>query len=157
MLLARRLCPWENLRESRTSRPPSSARTSVWKVVINVFITFVHRARALRSATSSGTAVSPAATVSSGIADESSGLYLKQFVFSKAAQYRKLKTEWKNNVFLGRSNIQVSALIFRIAVNESLFTSLGRIPSQNIMLGPLENKGTACLLGIIFKHSRSSV
>lgn len=125
MLLARRLCPWENLRESRTSRPPSSARTSVWKVVINVFITFVHRARALRSATSSGTAVSPAATVSSGIADESSGLYLKQFVFSKAAQYRKLKTEWKNNVFLGRSNIQVSALIFRIAVNESLFASLG--------------------------------
>lgn len=69
---------------------------------------FVHRARALRSATSSGSAVSPAATVGAGNSDESSGLYLKQFVYSKAAQYRKLKMEWKTNVFLGRSNIQVS-------------------------------------------------
>ena len=74
-----------------------------------ISVTFVHRARALRSATSSGSAVSPAATVGAGITDESSGLYLKQFVYSKAAQYRKLKTEWKTNVFLGRSNIQVSA------------------------------------------------
>ena len=69
---------------------------------------FAHRARALRSATSSGSAVSPAATVGAGNSDESSGLYLKQFVYSKAAQYRKLKMEWKTNVFLGRSNIQVS-------------------------------------------------
>lgn len=64
------------------------------------------RARALRSATSSGPALSPAASVGAGNADESSSLYLKQFVYSKAAQYRKLKTEWKSNVFLGRSNIQ---------------------------------------------------
>lgn len=68
---------------------------------------YLHRARALRSATSSGPAVSPAATVGAGNADESSSLYLKQFVYSKAMQYRKLKTEWKSNVFLGRSNIQV--------------------------------------------------
>lgn len=65
------------------------------------------RARALRSASSSGSAVSPAATVGgAGNSEESSGLYLKQFVYSKATQYRKLKTEWKTNVFLGRSNIQ---------------------------------------------------
>ena len=70
----------------------------------------LHRARALRSATSSGVAASPAATVGAGNSDESSGLYLKQFVYSKAAQYRKLKMEWKTNVFLGRSNIQVSYL-----------------------------------------------
>jgi len=120
--------PWENLRESRTSAPTLFRENYCMEGYNQYIITFVHRARALRSATSSGTAVSPASTVSSGIADESSGLYLKQFVFSKAAQYRKLKTEWKNNVFLGRSNIQVSALIFRIAVYESLFASLGRIP-----------------------------
>lgn len=34
--------------------------------------------------------------------------YLKQFVHSKSQQYRKLKNEWKNYVFLGRSRIQVT-------------------------------------------------
>ena len=82
------------------------------RFTVYVFIWFVHRARALRSATSSGSAVSPAATVGAGNSDESSGLYLKQFVYSKAAQYRKLKMEWKTNVFLGRSNIQVRFLIY---------------------------------------------
>ncbi|XP_025084476.1 histone-lysine N-methyltransferase 2C-like isoform X2 [Pomacea canaliculata] len=32
--------------------------------------------------------------------------YMKQFVHSKSQQYRRLKTEWKNLVYLGRSHIQ---------------------------------------------------
>uniref|UniRef100_A0A4W5RUX5 [histone H3]-lysine(4) N-methyltransferase n=1 Tax=Hucho hucho TaxID=62062 RepID=A0A4W5RUX5_9TELE len=32
--------------------------------------------------------------------------YSKQFVHSKSSQYRRLKTEWKNNVYLARSQIQ---------------------------------------------------
>jgi hypothetical protein len=32
--------------------------------------------------------------------------YLKQFVHSKSQQYRRLKTEWRNNVYLRRSNVQ---------------------------------------------------
>ena len=32
--------------------------------------------------------------------------YMKQFVHSKSQQYRRLKTEWRNNVYLRRSNIQ---------------------------------------------------
>ncbi|RWS06901.1 Histone-lysine N-methyltransferase MLL3-like protein [Dinothrombium tinctorium] len=32
--------------------------------------------------------------------------YIKQFVHSKSSQYRKMKTEWRNNVFLARSRIQ---------------------------------------------------
>lgn len=32
--------------------------------------------------------------------------YSKQFVHSKSSQYRRLKTEWKNNVYLARSRIQ---------------------------------------------------
>ncbi|ESO04746.1 hypothetical protein HELRODRAFT_99632, partial [Helobdella robusta] len=32
--------------------------------------------------------------------------YLKQFAHSKTQQYRRLKTEWRNNVYLRRSNIQ---------------------------------------------------
>lgn len=31
---------------------------------------------------------------------------MKHFVYSKASQYRKLKSEWRQNVVLGRSNIQ---------------------------------------------------
>lgn len=32
--------------------------------------------------------------------------YSKQFVHSKASQYRRMKTEWRSNVFLARSKIQ---------------------------------------------------
>lgn len=39
-----------------------------------------------------------------GVIDHSP--YMKQFIHSKSQQYRKLKTEWKNNVYLGRSRIQ---------------------------------------------------
>jgi histone-lysine N-methyltransferase MLL3 len=31
--------------------------------------------------------------------------YVKQFVHSKSSQYRKMKTEWRNNVYLARSRI----------------------------------------------------
>ncbi|KAG8188064.1 hypothetical protein JTE90_014303 [Oedothorax gibbosus] len=36
----------------------------------------------------------------------SSSPYVKQFVHSKSSQYRKMKTEWRNNVYLARSKIQ---------------------------------------------------
>ena len=32
--------------------------------------------------------------------------YSKQFVHSKASQYRRMKTEWRTNVYLARSKIQ---------------------------------------------------
>ncbi|KAG9353517.1 hypothetical protein JZ751_018184 [Albula glossodonta] len=32
--------------------------------------------------------------------------YSKQFIHSKSSQYRRLRTEWKNNVYLARSRIQ---------------------------------------------------
>ena len=37
--------------------------------------------------------------------------YSKQFVHSKSQQYRRLKTEWRNNVYLRRSNVQVSSVL----------------------------------------------
>ncbi|XP_055953683.1 histone-lysine N-methyltransferase 2C-like isoform X4 [Argiope bruennichi] len=37
---------------------------------------------------------------------EVSSPYIKQFVHSKSSQYRKMKTEWRNNVYLARSRIQ---------------------------------------------------
>ena len=36
--------------------------------------------------------------------------YMKQFVHSKSQQYRRLKTEWRSNVYLRRSNVQVCGL-----------------------------------------------
>ncbi|KAG9334332.1 hypothetical protein JZ751_008218, partial [Albula glossodonta] len=38
--------------------------------------------------------------------DSYSAPYSKQFVHSKSSQYRKMKTEWKTNVYLARSRIQ---------------------------------------------------
>ncbi|XP_042908867.1 histone-lysine N-methyltransferase 2C isoform X4 [Parasteatoda tepidariorum] len=37
---------------------------------------------------------------------ETSSPYVKQFVHSKSSQYRKMKIEWRNNVYLARSRIQ---------------------------------------------------
>jgi len=39
--------------------------------------------------------------------------YHKQFVHSKSQQYRRLKTEWRNNVYLRRSNVQVHCRLAR--------------------------------------------
>ena len=36
--------------------------------------------------------------------------YTKQFVLSKPTQYKKLKAEWRSNVYLAKSRIQVSKL-----------------------------------------------
>ena len=33
--------------------------------------------------------------------------YLKQFVISKMQQYKQMKSEWRSNVYLRRSNVQV--------------------------------------------------
>ena len=33
--------------------------------------------------------------------------YLKQFVISKMQQYKQMKSEWRGNVYLRRSNVQV--------------------------------------------------
>ena len=39
-------------------------------------------------------------------ADDTSYSYTKQFVLSKSTQYKKLKTEWRQNVYLAKSQIQ---------------------------------------------------
>ncbi|ESO94290.1 hypothetical protein LOTGIDRAFT_215812 [Lottia gigantea] len=41
-----------------------------------------------------------------GVTGDINSPYMKQFVHSKSQQYRRLKTEWKINVNLGRSRIQ---------------------------------------------------
>lgn len=45
-------------------------------------------------------------TTVTGVTGDINSPYMKQFVHSKSQQYRRLKTEWKNNVYLGRSRIQ---------------------------------------------------
>ena len=41
--------------------------------------------------------------------------YIKQFIFSKSTQFKKLKAEWRSNVFLAKSQIQVKEIeYFRI-------------------------------------------
>jgi SET domain-containing protein len=37
---------------------------------------------------------------------DSSSPSVKQFVHSKSSQYRKMKSEWRNNVVLARSRVQ---------------------------------------------------
>ncbi|KAK3099196.1 hypothetical protein FSP39_000848 [Pinctada imbricata] len=54
---------------------------------------------------SSNTSHSLPSTVT-GITGDINSPYMKQFVHSKSQQYRRLKTEWRNNVYLGRSRIQ---------------------------------------------------
>jgi hypothetical protein len=44
--------------------------------------------------------------------------YVKHFVLSKSTQYRKLKTEWRQNVFLAKSRIQVKKIF------DSLFENI---------------------------------
>ncbi|XP_064470937.1 histone-lysine N-methyltransferase 2C-like isoform X3 [Ornithodoros turicata] len=41
-----------------------------------------------------------------GACGDSSSPYTKHFVHSKSSQYRRMKTEWRNNVYLARSRIQ---------------------------------------------------
>ncbi|XP_031573347.1 uncharacterized protein LOC116307296 isoform X3 [Actinia tenebrosa] len=83
--------------------PTGSARSEP-----HIRSSFKTRTRSIRNTSSSTPSTSRAAAVTSQPAssDDNSSPYLKQFVHSKASQYRKLKSEWKQNVFLGRSNIQ---------------------------------------------------
>ncbi|CAG2053007.1 unnamed protein product [Timema podura] len=55
-----------------------------------------------RTGSSSRPVFVPTATV----AGEASCPYSKQFVHSKSSQYKKMKQEWRNNVYLARSKIQ---------------------------------------------------
>ncbi|XP_014291793.1 histone-lysine N-methyltransferase 2C isoform X5 [Halyomorpha halys] len=59
------------------------------------------RATSLRGG-SSGPAFAPSAPLPGELACP----YSKQFVHSKSSQYKKMKQEWRNNVFLARSKIQ---------------------------------------------------
>uniref|UniRef100_A0A0L8H9Q3 Histone-lysine N-methyltransferase n=1 Tax=Octopus bimaculoides TaxID=37653 RepID=A0A0L8H9Q3_OCTBM len=45
-------------------------------------------------------------TTVTGVSGDVNSPYMKQFVHSKSQQYRRLKTEWRNNVYLARSRIQ---------------------------------------------------
>lgn len=48
----------------------------------------------------------PAFVAATSAAGEVACPYSKQFVHSKSSQYKKMKLEWRNNVFLARSKIQ---------------------------------------------------
>lgn len=48
----------------------------------------------------------PKSRVRSLNSGDTSSPYVKQFVHSKSAQYRKMKSEWRNNVVLARSRVQ---------------------------------------------------
>ncbi|XP_036376198.1 histone-lysine N-methyltransferase 2C [Megalops cyprinoides] len=52
------------------------------------------------------TSTSSSKSFQSTVTGEISAPYSKQFVHSKSSQYRKMKTEWKSNVYLARSRIQ---------------------------------------------------
>ncbi|XP_043922826.1 histone-lysine N-methyltransferase 2C [Protopterus annectens] len=58
----------------------------------------------LRSHTLNSTSTSK--SFQSTVTGELSAPYSKQFVHSKSSQYRKMKSEWKSNVYLARSHIQ---------------------------------------------------
>lgn len=55
-----------------------------------------------RTGSSARTTFVPTATVAGEVACP----YSKQFVHSKSSQYKKMKQEWRNNVYLARSKIQ---------------------------------------------------
>ncbi|XP_051970833.1 histone-lysine N-methyltransferase 2C-like [Xyrauchen texanus] len=64
--------------------------------------THVKRPHTLTSSSSFSKALqSPGNPAEMGMA-----LYSKQFVYSKSSQYRRMKAEWKSNVYLARSRIQ---------------------------------------------------
>ncbi|KAM9308003.1 histone-lysine N-methyltransferase 2C [Gastrophryne carolinensis] len=52
------------------------------------------------------TSTSTSKSFQSTFTGELNAPYSKQFVHSKSSQYRKMKTEWKSNVYLARSRIQ---------------------------------------------------
>lgn len=48
----------------------------------------------------------PKSRLQSASSSDSSSPYIKHFVHSKSSQYRKMKSEWRNNVVLARSRVQ---------------------------------------------------
>jgi len=57
---------------------------------------------------------------STGIGDASSSLYDKKFVQCKSSQYRRMKQEWRSNVYLARSRIQVTSTVVGCANRQCL-------------------------------------
>lgn len=52
--------------------------------------------------------------------------YMKQFTHTKPQRYRSLRTEWRNNVYLRRSNIQVlilwsTTLLWKLFITEVIY------------------------------------
>uniref|UniRef100_UPI00358F6248 histone-lysine N-methyltransferase 2C-like isoform X2 n=1 Tax=Myxine glutinosa TaxID=7769 RepID=UPI00358F6248 len=64
----------------------------------------VHCSRANRPFTLNTTSTSK--SFQSTVTGDLNAPYGKQFVHSKSSQYRRLRSEWKNNVYLARSDIQ---------------------------------------------------
>ena len=73
-----------------------------------MFFIYLYRTHTLQS---SHTSRSLPAMVT-GVTGDINSPYMKQFVHSKSQQYRRLKTEWRTNVFLGRSRIQVCKYVY---------------------------------------------
>jgi len=59
------------------------------------------------TATALGAGISSTLAAAAAAAGEAASCpYSKQFVHSKSSQYKKMKQEWRNNVYLARSKIQ---------------------------------------------------
>lgn len=78
-----------------------SERSSVFLLCFFCSVTLWYRPHTLNSTSTSK-------SFQSTVTGELNAPYSKQFVHSKSSQYRKMKTEWKSNVYLARSRIQVS-------------------------------------------------
>lgn len=59
----------------------------------------------------------------STVTGELNAPYSKQFVHSKSSQYRRMKTEWKSNVYLARSRIQGLGLYAARDIENTLWSS----------------------------------
>ncbi|KAM6215405.1 histone-lysine N-methyltransferase 2D [Rhynchocyon petersi] len=75
-----------------------------YKRVFTSIISFDPHNNLMRPHTLNSTSMSKA--YQSTFTGETNTPYSKQFVHSKSSQYRRLRTEWKNNVYLARSRIQ---------------------------------------------------
>ena len=89
------------------------------------------------------------------------GLYGKQFVHTKSSQYKKMKQEWRNNVFLARSKIQGLGLYAArdIERNTMIIEYIGEIIRPQ--LAELREKRYEAAVGVISRfflaHPKSSV
>lgn len=86
---------------SENVNQPGPSEVSPLSLCVPVGTPSPHRPHTLNSTSASK-------SFQSTVTGELSAPYSKQFVHSKSSQYRKMKTEWKSNVYLARSRIQVS-------------------------------------------------